>query len=64
MGLNDLLALIVILIIIGAALYLVNNVITMVEWMRTVINVVVIVFVCIWLLGLFTGTSLLHYRVR
>lgn len=55
--------LIVVLIIVGVALYLINNHIPMVAWMKTVINVVVIVVVCLWLLQAFTGTSLLNYRI-
>lgn len=53
-----LIQLVVILIVIGVLLWLVNTYIPMAAPIRTIINVVVIIFVCLWLLqafGLFSG---------
>ena len=46
------------LIVIGVVLYLINAIIPMAEWVKTVINAVVALAVLIWLLqvfGLVTG---------
>lgn len=56
--------LIVVLIIVGVALYLINNYIPMASSIKTILNVIVILAVCLWLLTVFTGSSLLHYRIR
>ena len=45
--------LVVILIIIGVILYLVNTVIPMEPWVKTVINAVVALGVLLWLLQVF-----------
>ena len=42
--------LVVALIIVGVALYLVNNYIPMASSIKTILNVVVVVAVCIWVL--------------
>ncbi len=42
--------LLIALVIVGVVLYLVNNYVPMVPWIKTVINVVVILAVIIWLL--------------
>lgn len=50
--------LVVVLIVIGVALYLVNTYVPMAAPIKTILNVVVILFVCIWLLqsiGMFSG---------
>jgi hypothetical protein len=50
--------LLVVLVVVGVILYLVNTLIPMDAKIKTIINVVVIVCVCLWLLsvfGLFTG---------
>lgn len=47
-----LLQLVVILIIVGVGLYLINTYVPMAQPIKTIINVVVIVVVCIWLLQL------------
>lgn len=44
---------VVFLIIIGAVMYLVNSVIPIVPWMKTVINVLVLILVLLWLLRIF-----------
>lgn len=57
--------LVVVLIVIGVALYLINNYIPMASSIKTILNVVVVVIVCIWLLqavGLWAGIS--GYRLR
>lgn len=56
--------LIVVLIIVGVALYLINNFIPMAASIKAILNVVVVVAVCLWLLEVFTGTSILNYRIR
>lgn len=45
--------LIVVLAVIGFLLWLVNNKIPMVEWIKTAINIVVAIAVVIWLLEVF-----------
>ena len=42
--------LVVVLIIVGVALYLVNRYIPMASSIKTILNVLVIVVVCVWLL--------------
>ena len=56
--------LVVVLIVIGVALYLINNYIPMASSIKTILNVVVVVTVCIWVLqavGLWAGIS--SYRL-
>ncbi len=45
-----LLNLVVMLIIVGVGLYLINRYIPMASSIKTILNVVVVVVVCIWLL--------------
>ena len=45
--------LIVVLIIVGVALYLINNFIPMAASIKTILNVVVVIAVCVWLLQAF-----------
>jgi hypothetical protein len=55
-----LLNLVVMLILIGVGLYLVNRYIPMASSIKTILNVLVIVVTCVWLLqafGLWTGIS-------
>ena len=40
----------VVLIIVGVALYLINRYIPMASSIKTILNVVVVVVVCVWLL--------------
>ena len=57
--------LVVVLVVIGIALYLINNYIPMASSIKTILNVVVVVFVCVWVLqavGLWNGIS--GYRLR
>ena len=57
--------LVVMLIIIGVALWLVNNYIPMASSIKTILNVVVVVCVCIWVLqsvGLWSSVS--SFRLR
>jgi hypothetical protein len=63
--------LLVILVVIGVLLYLVNSVLPIAAPIKTIINVVVVLFVCIWLLevfGLFSGPVFgggpLNQRIR
>jgi predicted membrane protein len=45
-----LLNLVVMLIVVGVALYLVNRYIPMASSIKTILNVLVVVVVCVWLL--------------
>jgi hypothetical protein len=45
-----LLNLVVILIVVGVGLYLINRYIPMASSIKTILNVVVVVVVCVWLL--------------
>jgi hypothetical protein len=38
------------LVVVGVVLYLINNYVPMAAPIKTIINVVVVLFVCIWLL--------------
>lgn len=42
--------LVVVLIIVGVALWLINRFIPMASSIKTILNVVVVAFVCVWLL--------------
>ena len=59
-----LLNLVVVLIVVGVALYLINNYIPMAHSIKTILNVVVVVVVCVWVLQA-TGVwgSLTSYRL-
>lgn len=55
-----LLTLVVVLIVVGVGLYLINTYIPMASSIKTILNVVVVVVVCVWLLqvtGLWSGIS-------
>lgn len=59
-----LLNIVVVLIVVGVALYLVNQFIPMASSIKTILNVFVIVVVCVWLLqatGLWGGVT--NYRI-
>ena len=45
-----LLNLVVILIVVGVGLYLINRYIPMASSIKTILNIVVVVVVCVWLL--------------
>jgi hypothetical protein len=45
-----LLNVVVMLIVVGVVLYLVNRYIPMASSIKTILNVVVVVFVCVWVL--------------
>jgi hypothetical protein len=51
----SLVSLVLVLIIIGVLLYLINNYIPMDAKIKKIINIVVVVAVIIWILGLFVG---------
>ncbi|MFN0170117.1 MAG: Thivi_2564 family membrane protein [Bryobacteraceae bacterium] len=56
--------LLIALIVVGVALYLVNTYIPMASSIKNILNVVVVVVVCVWLLqaaGLWGGIS--SYRI-
>ena len=55
----DLISIIVVLVVVGVILWLVQTYIPMPAPIKTVITVVVVLFLCIWLLRLFgIGTNL------
>jgi predicted membrane protein len=59
-----LVSLVVVLIVIGVALYLINNYIPMASSIKTILNLVVVIAVCVWLLqavGLWAQIS--SYRI-
>ena len=48
------------LIVVGVVLWLINNFIPMASSIKSILNIVVVVFVCVWLLqavGLWNGLS-------
>lgn len=51
----SIIGLLIILIIVGVALYLVNSVIPMDPKIKTILNVVVVIVVLLWLLDVFVG---------
>jgi hypothetical protein len=52
------------LIVVGMLLWLVNNYIPMASSIKTILNVVVVVMVCVWVLNAFgLWTTLVNYRV-
>ena len=56
--------LVVVLIVVGVALYLINNFIPMASSIKSILNVVVVCFVCVWLLqatGVWPGIT--SYRI-
>ncbi len=60
----SLISLLVLLVIVGAVLYLVNTIVPMPAWLKTVINVIAAVAVFLWVLqafGLYSGPTL-HLR--
>lgn len=59
-----LIQIVLVLIVVGMALWVINNYIPMVASIKTILNVVVVVAVCIWVLkavGLWT--SVVNYRI-
>lgn len=50
---GTLIMIIVVLIIVGVLLYLVNTIIPMPHWIKTVINALAGIFVLLWILNLF-----------
>ena len=51
----SLISLLVVLIVVGVVLYLVNTLIPMDPKSKTIINVVVVLVLCLWLLQIFVG---------
>lgn len=58
-----LLELVVILIVIGVGLYLINRVIPMDANVKTILNVVVILVICLWLLSVFMPGAWSSFRI-
>jgi hypothetical protein len=60
-----LLNIVVMLIIVGVGLYLINRFIPMASSIKSILNAVVVVVVCVWLLRVFgLWTSLSTYRIQ
>lgn len=60
-----LVGLIVVLVVVGVVLWMVNNLIPIDPKIRTIINVIVVLAVCLWLLdafGLLHGSPVLRVR--
>jgi len=60
-----LLNLVVVLVIVGVALYLINRYIPMASSIKSILNVVVVIVVCVWLLqavGLWSSVT--SFRLR
>ena len=49
----DLIQLLVVLVVVGVVLWLINNYVPLQPPFRTVINVIVILILCLWLLSVF-----------
>lgn len=61
----SLISLIITLVVVGVLLYLLNNYVPMDSKIKTIINVVVVIIVCIWLLQAFGILGSLHdVRIR
>lgn len=55
---------VLVLIVIGMALWLINTYIPMASSIKTILNVVVVLCICVWLLKAFDlWTTVLNYRV-
>jgi len=60
-----LLNIVVVLVIVGVALSLINRYIPMASSIRSILNVVVVIAVCVWLLqALGLWTSVTNFRLR
>lgn len=57
----DIVQVLVVLVVVGVLLWLVQTYIPLAPPIRTIITVVVVLFVCIWLLGVF---GIGHYYIR
>ncbi len=53
-------SILVLLIVVGVILYLVNTYIPMAPPIKTVINVIVVLLLCVWLLNLF---GIMNYTI-
>lgn len=56
--------LIVVLVIVGVALWLINTYVPMDSKIKTILNIVVVVAVCLWLLQAFGLLDSGSYRIR
>lgn len=56
--------LIVVLVIVGVALWLINTYVPMDSKIKTILNIVVVVAVCLWLLQAFGLLDSGSYRLR
>ena len=57
--------LVIVLILVGVGLYLINRYIPMASSIKTILNIVVVVAVCVWVLqGLGLWTGLTRFRLK
>jgi hypothetical protein len=56
----DIIQVLVVLVIVGVLLWLVQTYIPMAQPVRTILTIVVVLFLCIWLLGVF---GIGHYYI-
>ena len=55
---------VLVLIIVGMGLWLINSFVPMAGSIKTILNAVVVVFVCVWLLKIFgLWSQIVDYRV-
>jgi hypothetical protein len=55
---------VLVLVIVGMGLWLINSFIPMAGSIKTILNAVVVVFVCVWLLKIFgLWSQIVDYRV-
>jgi len=52
---------IIVLVVVGLVLYLINNYIPMAHSIKTLLNVVVVLLVCLWLLNAF---GIIHVPIK
>ncbi|HBA84181.1 MAG TPA: hypothetical protein DCZ95_08830 [Verrucomicrobia bacterium] len=51
---------VIVLVVVGAALWAINNYIPMAPPIKTILNVVVVIVVCLWLLQVFGIVGSIH----
>jgi hypothetical protein len=56
----DIIQVLIVLVVVGVILWLVQTYIPMAPPIKTIITIVVVLFVCIWLLGVF---GIGHYQI-
>jgi len=57
----SIISIIIVLVIVGLVLYLINNYVPMARPIKTVLNVVVVLLLCLWLLN---GLGIINMPIR